>query len=310
MKILFFARESVLDGASSASESPEAQARAREVAQFADALCHGGHDVCVAVASRGERAGAPEELVELRGGQVRLARLSRSDGFPEHWHKSSSPEVAAQVRELLARFAPEVAHVHSWSGLTRELVTLCARAGVPAVVELRDAWTSCLVGTRVRPDTREACDVSAATNPCLACARHAPPATPWVPLEAQYMLFAERERDIARELALASSVLVDGELALERARRWLGASASQARFELAPRVPTGRARSDGERDWVDEWLAIYARARTSGAPRERAGVEDWYSERMRSFALEQWDRARLQHDGSGSSSNGARPQVR
>lgn len=296
MRILFFAHDAALDPAAPARARSEPRAGALEVAQLARALHAEGHDVRVAVASAGEASSAAREL----DGGVRIVPLPRTDAFPEHWHKSSSPHVAAQVRELLARFAPEVAQVHGWAGLTRDLVTLCARAGVPAVVRLHDAWTSCLVGTRVRADTREACDAAAGTSPCLACARHAPPATPWVPIEAQYMLFAERERDVARELALASSVHVDDELALERARHWLGASAARARFEIAPRRAPGDPTLD--REWARAWLAIHARARERGAERERAGVEDWYSERMRAFALEQWDRACAAQAGRDSAS--------
>lgn len=252
------------------------------LARLASALARRGHEVSAIVAGVAGRDGAFDA-------RVRVVRLERSDLHPDHWHKSSSPEIAASVRRALEELTPEVAHVKGWRGLTRELATLCARASIPVVVELDLPWASCLVGTRVRTDTNAACDVPLSMQPCLRCASLAEPRTPWVPVEAQYMMLAERRADLARELDVAASVHVDRVHGVERARAWLGLAGES--WELAPSA------DGGEDALAEAWLAIHARAIASGPRTDRAGRADWYSERMRAFALEQWDRAARERGG-------------
>ncbi|MBK7876348.1 MAG: hypothetical protein IPJ77_11430 [Planctomycetes bacterium] len=256
---------------------------------LARALARRGHDVLVlaGVAARADAAAAATRIVETRDDGVRGLRLERADPCPDHWQKSSVPEVRRLVRELLAAERPESSHVAHWRLLSRELVHLAALARVPAVVTLADDWSACPIATRACARTRAACDAAVGVHPCVACAGRVPPATPWVPREAQHLALAERQRDLERELALARSVLVPTPEHGERVRRFLGPSASRPAFEPVPD------------DDVDAHEAVYARARTAGAPAVAAPADDWFGERMRAFAAEQWDRA-LRAAESGS----------
>jgi hypothetical protein len=180
--------------------------------------------------------------------------------------------------------------VFHWLGLTRELVHLAALARVPAVVSLHDAWTSCLLVHRRLPDTGEVCAVRAGPSPCVACAARVPPRVSWIDRSAQYVLFAERQRDILRELTLARAVLARDEAHAAACRSFLGDAASAltigVRASVAEHAPAG-----ANARWTAEWTAEYARAIASGAPAVTAAAGDWYSERMRAFAEQAWDRA-------------------
>lgn len=185
----------------------------REVQALARALAARGNLVVVAAGARRPEAYTPgpsagARIVSTADGDVAVHRIERTDLHVDHWQKSGSTAVARLFRELLRRERPDVLHLHHWRRLTRDLVHGAALEGVPAVVTLHDHWTTCLVATRVRPDTLATCASELAANPCLACAQRLPPKTPWVPIEAQYMALSERGRDLARELALARAVTV------------------------------------------------------------------------------------------------------
>jgi hypothetical protein len=81
-----------------------------------------------------------------------IVSVQRPDLFFDHWQKSRSVPVAERFVELLREERPAVLLVHHWIRLTRDLVFLAAREGIPAVVFLHDHWTSCLRVFRVRPD--------------------------------------------------------------------------------------------------------------------------------------------------------------
>jgi len=253
-----------------------------EVRALARALASLGHQVCMFAASAG--------AVEERDGPVRVFRVARADAHPEHWHKSSSVSVARAWREFLARERPDVVHVFHWLGLTRELVYLAACARVPAVVSLRDMWTSCVLVDRRLPDTGAACAVRAGPTPCVACAARVPPRVSWVDRSAQYVLFAERQRDVARELALAHGVFARDAAHASECRTFLGDAASALAIGVLP-LPDEHASAPENSRLAAEWAAEYVRAAAAGAPAVTAAAEDWYSERMRAFAEQAWDRA-------------------
>lgn len=271
-----------------------------------DALAHGlaelGHDVLV-FAARAPGGAADARGVEVRDGAVRVVHVARADAHPEHWHKSSSVFVARAWRELLARERPDVVHVHHWLGLTRELVWLAALARVPALVSLEDFWTSCALVARKLPDTGADCTARAGPNPCVACAARVPPRVTWVDRSAQYVLFAERQRDIVRELALARGVFARDAAHADVCRTYLGDAANTLAIGVRAPVAVHAPAAEKAR-WAAEWAADHARAAAAGAPAVTAGAEDWYSERMRAFAEEAWDRA-FHAAASGTSS---RPQ--
>jgi glycosyltransferase involved in cell wall biosynthesis len=183
----------------------------RSVRALAGGLARAGHEVSVLAGSLRRAQGGEVELRAARedlggGASCELVELRRPDLHFDHWHKSRSPAVAARLRELLAARAVEVLHVHHWLRLSRDLVHAAARAGVPSVVSLHDAWTSCALAFRVRSRDGAPCDAPAGPDPCVACAGRVPPHTPWVDTARGWMALAERQRDLVRELRLARAV--------------------------------------------------------------------------------------------------------
>jgi hypothetical protein len=247
-----------------------AAAHARPVRELAHGLASMGDTVTVFARASSAADQDP---------RVRLRRLERADPWPEHWQKTASTTAARAFRAALAEERPDVLHVHHWRGLTRELVLLAARAGVPAVVSLHDAWTSCPIGTRVLPDSGRACDAVVGVHPCVACASSVPPRTPWVPREARYMALAERQRDVEQELRLARVVLAPDAARAEERKRFLGPACAALAIEAVAADDAAAHR------------AVYARAVAAGAPAVPAAKDDWYGERMRAFVEEQWDAA-------------------
>jgi hypothetical protein len=248
----------------------------------------GVHALCVALAAEGVDvvvvAGAApgaDGATECDG--LRVERIARADRHPEHWQKSLSSAVAARFREIVRASRPDVVHVHQWQRLSRDLVSIACAERVPAVLSLHDAWISCLIGTRVLPDTHQACDAPLAAMPCLSCAQKVPPRTPWVPLEGQFMALAERERDLKRELELARAVLVPTRAQADALKRHLGASVARVELEVHAPFSAHDARGSARR-----MIAVYERAIAAGAPASVAG-ETWFDARMRAFAQMQWD---------------------
>jgi len=169
------------------------------------------------------------------GGEVRVVRIHRRDLYFDHWQKSASPGAAAAFRELLRGVRPDLVHVHHWIRLSRDLVAVAAREGVPAVVTLHDHWAGCLVSFRVRPDTLEPCDVLLAPSPCISCAANIPPRTPWLAGPEQALLLAERTGDLRNELDLARAVLVPSPAHGQDVERFLGMAQGELGAEvLAP----------------------------------------------------------------------------
>jgi len=196
-----------------------------------------GHEVCV-VAGSMAHGPEPRRTEERQADGVTVVRLHRSDLYFDHWQKSFNADVAGMFAAELARFRPDVIHVHHWIRMTRDLVAIAARAGVPAAVTLHDFWPSCLITFRVRPDTQEPCDAELAPSPCLACAALVPPRTPWLGKEQQMIALFEHKADLVRELTLARAVLAPTRTHAELVSRFLGLAPG----DLAVRVvPNGRA---------------------------------------------------------------------
>ncbi len=179
------------------------------VSSLATLLARRGHSVRVVSGSlqRSAHADAAEVQHETQvgplGERIEVARIARPDLYFDHWHKSLSAAASRAFRDLLREMRPDVVHVHHWLRLSRDLVLVAAREKIPSVVTLHDAWTSCPIVFRVRPDTQRACDAPVGPHPCIACAARVPPRTPWIPRESSYLMLAERQRDIGRELDLA-----------------------------------------------------------------------------------------------------------
>lgn len=154
-------------------------------------------------------------------------RLHRNDGYFDHHVKMWHPEIERRFAALLVERRPRLVHVHHWIRLTCNLVELCARHGVPAVVTLHDYYTSCPRAFRRRAGD-EACrrPVSAAScRDCVPKYGYEPPAE----LDAGIELFADHYR---AELAHAAAVLV----AVGSTADLLAASTGvpRARYETLP----------------------------------------------------------------------------
>jgi glycosyltransferase involved in cell wall biosynthesis len=122
------------------------------------ALAAAGADVTVVAgalerAASGEGVAGAARLSRTVDGPLQVIRLRRGDLYFDHWQKARSVPVAERFSELLAAEGPDVLLVHHWIRLSRDLVYLAARAGVPALVYLHDHWTSCLRTFRLAPTT-------------------------------------------------------------------------------------------------------------------------------------------------------------
>ena len=199
---------------------------------LARGLARRGHGVLVVAGSMRFEGGF--RTTEARDGAIGVVRIHRDDLYFDHWQKSASPRVAAAFREVLRRERPDVVHVHHWIRLSRDLAATAALEGIPAVLTLHDLWTSCLVAFRVRPGTREFCEVPLAPDPCLACAAGAPPRTPWRPRAEQVAALAEHKADLLRELALARAVLVPSAAHGAALQRFLGLAQDTLALTVVP----------------------------------------------------------------------------
>lgn len=187
---------------------------------LAQALAARGDEVMVVAGSLECADGF--RISQSQDGPVRVIRLHRGDPYFDHWQKSDSVWASDRLREILVAERPDVLHVHHWIRLSRDLVHAAALEGVPSVVTLHDHWSTCLVTFRVRPDSLTYCRAKLAPDPCLACAQHVPPRTPWLDLEAQTQALHEHRSDVIRELRLAHSVIVPSASHARAVRESLG----------------------------------------------------------------------------------------
>lgn len=130
-------------------------------------------------------------------------RLHRDDLYFDHHAKMWHPGVEQTFVRLLRELRPAVVHVHHWVRLTCNLVELCWRNGVPAVVTLHDYYTSCPRAFRRRAGD-EACRRVLSAASCGDCVpRHG--YEPRAEIDAGIELYADHYR---AELSLAAAVLV------------------------------------------------------------------------------------------------------
>lgn len=218
-------------------------------------------------------------MAESEDSGIAVFHAERSDLYPNHWHKSASVSVRESLRSLLSEAEFDLVHVLSWRGLTRDLVVTARTMGVPAVVSLKDDWTSCLLEERVRPDDRESntpCTSRHSVAACLPCARGSKPDTTWVPIEAEYLAFTERSNAIKAELDHAAAIFVGSEDAALRLGRLSDVLIEREVITLNPDSAT--------------LLETYDRVVTAHKAVGRESVDPvWYEERMQRFAEEEWD---------------------
>lgn len=130
-------------------------------------------------------------------------RVHRDDLYFDHHAKMWHPGVERRFEALLRERRPGVVHVHHWVRLTCNLVEVCARVGIPAVVTLHDLYTSCPRAFRRRVDD-DACRRQLGPDSCRDCVpRYG--YEPKAEIDAGIALFADHFR---AELAQAAAVLV------------------------------------------------------------------------------------------------------
>lgn len=144
--------------------------------------------------------------VELETGEhegLTVHRMYRDDLYYDHHVKMWHPGVERRFEALLRERRPALVHVHHWVRLTCNLVEVCARVGVPAVVTLHDYYSSCPRAFRRRADD-DACRRPLAPESCRDCV----PRYGYEPkheIEAGIALFRDHFR---AELSQAAAVLV------------------------------------------------------------------------------------------------------
>lgn len=146
------------------------------------------------------------ESVTVTEGEVEglvVHRLQRNDLFFDHHVKMWHPEVERRFEQFLRDRQPKLVHVHHWVRLTCNLVEICERVGVPAVVTLHDYYTSCPRAFRRRKGD-EACRRELSVDSCRTCVPrygYEPPHE----IADGINLYADHYR---AELSLARAVLV------------------------------------------------------------------------------------------------------
>ena len=209
----------------------------------------------------------------LQGVALEVVVLTRSDLWPEHWHKSRSPEVAERWRDALKAHAPDVAVVDGWLGASDDHVRVAARASVPSVLILDGHEATCALGSRRRSSDGTPCDAIEGLHACLSCASAAPPRADWLPQDEQVLRFMQRRTAIEAELATA---------------RVIGTRSRPHAAVLRDRgvaLPSGPVVLDS----ADSWQAALYRAHSAGAP--RVAAEGWFEARMTAEGLRVWDAA-------------------
>ncbi len=202
----------------------------RVVAVLARELETMGHEVEVFCGSERREQNTTISLEQL--GKCRVNRVHRAavSTNPVDGHDA---EVSALWEQELARFAPDVIHVHHWANLTDDLVAIAARRGIPAVCSLHDFYTDCGLFFRL-PDGETFCTKERSEENCIPCLQGVHQ------MDGDELRFALVMRDQAfkQELELAANVLFPG--AIHRENYINCGSYSDALQTKMSVVPLGR----------------------------------------------------------------------
>jgi glycosyltransferase involved in cell wall biosynthesis len=176
------------------------------------ALVSRGHEVLV-LAGTLEFSHPPSvrrrrEVEPVTGRPYTVALVERSDPYFDHWQKHRCPGSTRAVLDLLREHRIEVLHLQHWLRSSSDIVRRAALQGVPTVASLHDHATTCLLGWRVHPVERRACERVFDPLGCARCAAQVPPFTPWKSLDQQAVAAGERAAAFEAELAATARVLV------------------------------------------------------------------------------------------------------
>lgn len=167
-------------------------------------LLERGHECLVLAGS--ERGALEATLSTVEQDGLLVTRYLMAERQSHRWTGEYDPEAEGLARHLLALANPTVVHLHHWLYLTNNLVAICSELGVPVVVTLHDAWTSCPRVHRIRSDG-VFCSEPVATAPCLTCVKRAP----WDSDHEIIGALSLRREMIETEVALADAVVVPSE---------------------------------------------------------------------------------------------------
>ncbi|MBI3819617.1 MAG: glycosyltransferase [Planctomycetes bacterium] len=143
---------------------------------------------------------------------IQVSRIHRSDPFHERWEKSYCPTAGLIFDKILAKFKPDLLHVHHWMRLSRDLVEIARRRKIPAVVTIHDLWSTCLRVDRIL-DGEGFCSRTLDPKHCVPCIGGARPWTGVGELREAGRLYLE---DIRNELAVARARIVPTKIHAER----------------------------------------------------------------------------------------------
>ncbi|MCK5944980.1 MAG: glycosyltransferase [Planctomycetes bacterium] len=167
----------------------------------------------VSVLSGSDRPHGGDDVLEEQHDGGPVQRLPRKpdehdrDGFVR-------PRLLALLRERLAALAPDVVHVHAFSGLTLGIGALCRELSLPMVCTFHDLWTTCARYFRL-PKAGVTCPDGVDREPCVACVDVDLQAGPQVVRGA----LAERDRLVRDELAAAARCIAPSRTAADFVRR-------------------------------------------------------------------------------------------
>ena len=158
---------------------------------------------------------------------VPVHRVHRSDSWIDHYARSWHPGVERTFEDYLRVRRPAVVHIHHWIRLTSNLVEVCRRQGIPAVVTLHDYYTSCPRIFRSRPDD-PACHRPISASNCAGCVTRYGHETQQE-LETGVEVYADSFR---AELSMAHTVLVSVGSTADLLSRMTGTP--RERYEVLP----------------------------------------------------------------------------
>jgi glycosyltransferase involved in cell wall biosynthesis/regulator of sirC expression with transglutaminase-like and TPR domain len=113
-----------------------------------------------------------------------------------------SSRIGAVVDSVLARFGPDLCHVHHWQGLTNDLARRAAQRDVPVVITLHDLYATCPLFFRMRVET-EGCRPDLPLSECARCLLGR---IPFTGPEGTEAMLDSRHRELQADLLAADAV--------------------------------------------------------------------------------------------------------
>ncbi|HEX9868095.1 MAG TPA: glycosyltransferase [Candidatus Tectomicrobia bacterium] len=141
-------------------------------------------------------------LVTVMQDGVAVTRVVSASREIDHWTQYDNAEAEILIRGYLEMLRPDLVHVHHWLRLTGNLVAICKELGLPVVVTLHDAWTTCARIHRVL-NGETLCTKPPSEMVCTPCV----PRHPWHSDEEVASEIAIRQEWVERELRLADEVI-------------------------------------------------------------------------------------------------------